>query len=203
MMEQGGSTIEQMEAWVRDAVDRHGDDGDRFAFSGILEDRDRLRSQLASLIDLIRRRYPRLLERGNPMYDGLLADAVRMAEEGGTLNQANQEIDRLRAELQRGRGWVPEKPRPVLDINGEPMRGVSLQMWHRGWDDLASRLPSIKEGEVVVDREEWEAVLDFAERIVPIRDNLSGISWVGSLRDVFAAYDNWYALRSAQAKGGT
>lgn len=98
MMDQG-TTIEQMEAWVRDAVDRHGDDGDRFALSGILEDRDRLRSQLASLIDLIRRRYPRLLERGNQMYDGLLADAVRMAEEGGTLNQANNEIGRLRARV--------------------------------------------------------------------------------------------------------
>ena len=99
MMEQGMPTIEQMEAWVRDAVDRHGDDGDRFALSGILEDRDWLRSQLAGFIDLIRKRYPRLLERGNPMYDGLLADAVRMAEEGGTLNQANNEIDRLRARV--------------------------------------------------------------------------------------------------------
>lgn len=98
-MEQGMPTIEQMEAWVRDAVDRHGDDGDRFALSGILEDRDRLRSQLASLIDLIRKRYPRLLERGNPMYDGLLADAVRRAEDGGALNQADNEIDRLRARV--------------------------------------------------------------------------------------------------------
>lgn len=99
MMEQGMPTIEQMEAWVRDAVDRHGDDGDRFALSGILEDRDRLRSQLAGFIDLIRRRYPRLLERGNPMYDGLLADAVRMAEDGGALNQADNEIGRLRARV--------------------------------------------------------------------------------------------------------
>ena len=99
MMEQGMPTIEQMEAWVRDVVGRHGDDGDRFALSGILEDRDRLRSQLASLIDLVQKRYPRLLERGNPMYDGLLADAVRMAEEGGALNQADNEIDRLRARV--------------------------------------------------------------------------------------------------------
>lgn len=65
-----------------------------------LEDMDRLRSQLAGFIDLIRRRYPRLLERGNPMYDGLLADAVRMAEDGGALNQANNEIDRLRARVE-------------------------------------------------------------------------------------------------------
>lgn len=58
-------------------------------------------------------------------------------------------------------------------------------------------------GEVVVGREEWEAVQEFADLIVPIRDNLSGISWIGKLSDVFAAYDRWYAVRtSAQAHNG-
>ncbi|MBK9075546.1 MAG: hypothetical protein IPL77_11320 [Flavobacteriales bacterium] len=57
--------------------------------------------------------------------------------------------------------------------------------------------------EVVVGREEWEAVQEFADLIVPIRDNLSGISWIGKLSDVFAAYDRWYAVRtSAQAHNG-
>ncbi len=73
----------------------------------------------------------------------------------------------------------------------------------------ASRLPALKPGErrvgpdeVVVGREEWEAVQEFADLIVPIRDNLSGISWIGKLSDVFAAYDRWYAVRiSAQAPG--
>lgn len=37
---------------------------------------------------------------------------------------------------------VPEKPYPVLDLHGEEMRGLSLEMWHRGWDALASRLSS-------------------------------------------------------------
>lgn len=97
MMEQGRPSIEQMETWVRDVVVRHGDGGDQFALSGILEDRDRMRSQLADLIDLIRKRYPRLLERGNPMYDGLLADAIGRIEDGGPLSPFRSEIDRLLA----------------------------------------------------------------------------------------------------------
>lgn len=48
---------------------------------------------------------------------------------------------------------------------------------------------------VTVPREEWEAVNEFADLIVPLRDNLAGISWTGKLVDVFAAYDRWYAVR--------
>ena len=48
---------------------------------------------------------------------------------------------------------------------------------------------------VTVPREEWEAVNEFADMIVPLRDNLAGISWAGKLVDVFAAYDRWYAVR--------
>ena len=48
---------------------------------------------------------------------------------------------------------------------------------------------------VTVPREEWEAVNEFADLIVPLRDNLTGISWTGKLVDVFAAYDRWYAVR--------
>ena len=61
-----------------------------------------------------------------------------------------------------------------------------------------AELDSLRSAPVAVEvsMEEWEALLDFAERIVPIRDNLSGISWVGKLSDVFAAYDKWYALRA-------
>ena len=53
------------------------------------------------------------------------------------------------------------------------------------------------EGMVAVDREEWMAINEFADKIVPIRDNISGISWVGKLSDVFEAYDQWYAIRIA------
>ena len=55
----------------------------------------------------------------------------------------------------------------------------------------------LADGMVGVDREEWRAINEFADMIVPIRDNLSGISWVGKLSDVFEAYDQWYAIRIA------
>ena len=37
-------------------------------------------SSAPELADLLRKRYPRLLERGNPLYDGALAAAVERAE---------------------------------------------------------------------------------------------------------------------------
>ena len=39
----------------------------------------------AELADLIRKRYPRLLERGNPLYDGTLDDAIGRIKEGGPI----------------------------------------------------------------------------------------------------------------------
>ena len=36
-------------------------------------------SSTPELADLLRKRYPRLLERGNPLYDGVLAAAVERA----------------------------------------------------------------------------------------------------------------------------
>ena len=62
--------------------------------------------------------------------------------------------------------------------------------FERGWE--AHRFPA---DVVTVPREEWEAVHEFADLIVPLRDNLAGISWAGKLVDVFAAYDRWYAVR--------
>lgn len=129
----------------------------------------------------------------------------------GQIDELTAERDHLRADLQR----LQSSPAPVVggvpedqEWNG-PLLGELLRMDsdEQDWEDAAkrvhdwfvSRLSSIKPGEEVVNSEEYAALLDFAERIVPIRDNLSGISWVGNLKDVFAAYDNWYAIRIAQA----
>lgn len=110
--------------------------------------------------------------------------------------------DRLRSSPAPVVGGVPEysnfeRNEQIRKYGGDP--DFDAPVFQAGWDLLASRLPALKPGEVVVNSEEYAALLDFAERIVPIRDNLSGISWVGNLKDVFAAYDNWYAIRIAQA----
>ena len=114
------------------------------------------------------------------------------------LESAYAELDRLSAQG----GEVPE-----LDSGANPYQrntenpgsfGWSLNRAYREGYDCArklSRSAPPHPDTVEVSREEWEALLDFAERIVPIRDNISGISWVGKFSDVLAAYDKWYALR--------
>lgn len=124
----------------------------------------------------------------------------------GQIDELTAERDHLRADLQR----LQSSPAPVVGGVPELTDGEVRDAWYAveqdpeqvgdayqdgvryGYALAASRLSSIKPGE-------YAALLDFAERIVPIRDNLSGISWVGNLKDVFAAYDNWYAIRTAQA----
>lgn len=109
--------------------------------------------------------------------------------------------------------------RDALDAceTGRDRRRAELDAAHDGEDALRSEVAKLRAqvaalqpeerrvgpDEVVVGREEWEAIQEFADLIVPIRDNLSGISWIGKLSDVFAAYDRWYAVRiSAQAHNG-
>ena len=69
-------------------------------------------------------------------------------------------------------------------------------------DRLRARVAELEAAQapdvVTVPREEWVALNEFADHIVPVRDNLSGISWIGRLSDVFDAYDKWYAIRSNQ-----
>lgn len=149
-------------------------------------------------------------------YDGrkpeppYLTDSDIVVDLQEQIDALTEERDELRSELQRLQsspapvvGGVPELTRgeahdllrDAVDFalessgNGEVGYGDIIRF---GYQLAASRLSSIKP-------EEYAALLDFAERIVPIRDNLSGISWVGNLKDVFAAYDNWYAIRIAQA----
>ena len=85
-------------------------------------------------------------------------------------------------------------------------RGIHdrYQASEHGWDCAMERVAELIPEEVestpapdvvTVPREEWEAVNEFADMIVPLRDNLAGISWTGKLVDVFAAYDRWYAVR--------
>ena len=82
------------------------------------------------------------------------------------LEAAWAERDRLRSALASRpvAVEVPERPFPVLDLHGEPMRGISLTMYCRGWDDLASKLQTVppsrllKEGHVQVPVEEWDRV---------------------------------------------
>lgn len=120
------------------------------------------------------------------------------------------------ADLKRGGVDAAE-----LDAIYDAIRCIGNKAYHAStgpavpdalWDirrrayDVCARIDGIRaipadrvlgEGCVAVDREEWEAVNEFANLIVPIRDNLSGISWAGRLSDVFAAYDRWYAVRIA------
>lgn len=118
------------------------------------------------------------------------------------------------ADLKRGGVVVPELTDEEVDARlyaSSPTGPDSDEDWVRfmrrqcrwAYFLAISRLRTIPadrvlgEGCVSVDREEWEAVNEFADLIVPIRDNLSGISWAGRLSDVFAAYDRWYAVRIA------
>lgn len=199
MMEQGMPTIEQMEAWVRGAVDRHGDDGDRFAFSGILEDRDRLRSQLASLIDLIRKRYPRFLEPGNPLYDGVLAravDAQAAAQAGGVVVPVPMEELAALREIVR----LLDEARQRYDKHP---RGAGGQRMPDEIDDLLCRLYEVGvhpadtrpkpraralpasrvlgDGEVAVDEEELVALRCLDDAVTINGDGMStdalGVDW--------------------------
>lgn len=136
-------------------------------------------------------------------------DEVRMTNENearimADLLATREERDRLRAELDRlsaQGGEVPELTEEDENAaRNEWAKGSNLGTIRFGYDLARSRVrPAPPHPDTVeLSREEWEALLDFAERIVPIRDNLSGISWVGKLSDVFAAYDNWYALRAGR-----
>lgn len=90
-----------------------------------------------------------------------------------------------------------------VDYEPEDASVGDLEILREVRDDIASLFRAIPadrvlgDGMVAVDREEWMAINEFADKIVPIRDNLSGISWVGKLSDVFEAYDQWYAIRIA------
>ena len=120
-----------------------------------------------------------------------------------------------------GSAWVPPAVAPAVVVPEVPM-GTALQrlglrltqildghefavLEHEFLNPAIEEMQKLSvlsdralgEGMVAVDREEWRAINEFADKIVPIRDNLSGISWVGKLSDVFKAYDQWYAIRIA------
>ena len=207
---------------------------------------DRLRDELATAREVIQ--------------ESMEARRVTEAE-GGSLNQANNEIDRLRArvaELEKqphanelralrdlfaaagrtihtassgGRATLEEindawaevcaakvvnRDLPAPDVTPDAWmvetRGGNLIYWITADRALADQFAATYDREaiplyrrppanapapdvVTVPREEWEAVNEFADMIVPLRDNLAGISWTGKLVDVFAAYDRWYAVR--------
>ena len=123
--------------------------------------------------------------------------------------------ERVIADGSRGPGEapavvVPDDDRPSREFLENYVEGfdpgersAALFGWREGRRHLREHSRAIPasrvlgEGMVAVDREEWRAINEFADMIVPIRDNLSGISWVGKLSDVFEAYDQWYAIRIA------
>ena len=155
---------------------------------------DRLRDELATAREVIQ--------------ESMEARRVTEAE-GGSLNQANNEIDRLRARVAE----LEKQPhanelRALRDLFAAAGRTIhtassggraTLEEINDAWAEVCAAkvvnrdLPA--PDVVPVPREEWEAVNEFADMIVPLRDNLAGISWTGKLVDVFAAYDRWYAVR--------
>ena len=90
----------------------------------------------SDLVELIRRRYPRMLERGNPLYDAVLADAV---QRGGAI-------------------VVPEYPENSFDVRMAVQKAGGMAdfdqgIFRAGWELLASRIQPISADRVLADGE--------------------------------------------------
>lgn len=134
----------------------------------------------SDLVELIRRRYPRMLERGNPLYDAVLADAV---QRGGAV-------------------VVPAWNRS--DFDKVPPEWSEMQCFGAGYELAASRIQPIPaggalaDGMVGVDREEWEVTSALALRLANWYNGheINRTIWPPELQ----RYRAIHALRSA--KGG-
>lgn len=108
--------------------------------------------------------------------DGLDLDVMTLNGEWpdvlGMLSAAMEEIYVLRA----GVPVVPEFPRDVRDLHGERMRGMSLEMYHRGWSDLAARARAVpadrvlKEDEIAIKISEWDRIQTAISKIRDAHD---------------------------------
>lgn len=139
-------------------------------------------SAAAHLADLIRKRYPRMLERGNPVYDGVLDAAIGRIEAGGPIDPSAAVVvpDELIAT-----GWAPHGWSPAVE--------------NRLRQEAAAKLIPIpadrvlKDGQVAVDRELWELALELAD------NDAASFVGVSPMPPDIARYR---ALRSAQAGNG-
>ena len=139
----------------------------------------------SDLVELIRRRYPRMLERGNLLYDGVLDDAV---QRGGAV-------------------VVPTK------MDDDDWEAIGFQQSTEGqlqrvWDRAVSRIQPIPaggalaDGMVGVDREEVErlskAITDVAKSSIHYPIGSVGDRAVDALCEAFAPI--WSTIRSAKGE---
>ena len=114
----------------------------------------------SDLVELIRRRYPRMLERGNPLYDAVLADAV---QRGGAV--VVPELTDSMVDLAIGPTLA------AIDSPGASIRSAKRNGYRYGWRDACSSMKAIpadrvlEDGMVGVDREEWEVTSALALRL--------------------------------------
>ena len=121
-------------------------------------------ARLRAIPDLIRKRYPRMLERGNPLFDGVLADLLERCNNSS-------------ASAQQGVVVVPEYP--IRD--GNDGWANLINEWVREWTgDSAKFVPSsrvLRDGEVAVDARELQGLRDFADGWNSFREQFDDIAY--------------------------
>ena len=126
----------------------------------------------SDLVELIRRRYPRMLERGNPLYDAVLADAVQRG--GAVVVPADDVRSSFFGDVRAEKRW--QHTRAQLNDEAITPWTVSEAMNYRGffmhgWTAHAKEFPPIPadrvlaDGMVGVDREEWEVTSKMARTL--------------------------------------